>query len=90
MKKDKLAINGGTPAVNFPLKPRGHFGEEEQASVLRLFSQAIRSGLTARKKMLSARNLPPIWAAAIRTVSTPVPTLCMWLCMLWICLPSLK
>ena len=44
MKKDKLAINGGTPAVNFPLKPRGHFGEEEQASVLRLFSQAIRSG----------------------------------------------
>ena len=44
MKKDKLAINGGVPAVNFPLKPRGHFGEEEQASVLRLFSQAIRSG----------------------------------------------
>ena len=44
MKKDKLAIDGGIPAVNFPLKPRGHFGEEEQASVLRLFSQAIRSG----------------------------------------------
>lgn len=44
MKKDKLAIDGGTPAVNFPLKARGHFGEEEQAAAIRLFSQAIRTG----------------------------------------------
>ena len=44
MKKDKLAVDGGTPAVNFPLKPRFHFGEEEQQAVDRLFAQAIATG----------------------------------------------
>ncbi len=41
---EKLAIDGGTKAVNFTLKGRFHFGKEEKAAADRLFDESIRSG----------------------------------------------
>ncbi|OQA88834.1 MAG: dTDP-3-amino-3,6-dideoxy-alpha-D-galactopyranose transaminase [Lentisphaerae bacterium ADurb.Bin242] len=44
MKTEKLAVNGGPKAVNFPLKSRFHFGAEEKAAADALFDESIRTG----------------------------------------------
>jgi len=40
----KLAINGGSKAVDIPLKNRFHFGAEEKAAADALFDESIRTG----------------------------------------------
>ena len=39
-----LAVNGGSPAVDFQLPARFHFGKEEKEAVNKLFDQAVETG----------------------------------------------
>ena len=41
---EDLAIDGGPPAIDIPLPPRGHFGEDEKAAAMELFDRAIATG----------------------------------------------
>lgn len=42
---EKLALEGGAPAISRPLTPRGHFGAEERTAALRVMDQAIAAGI---------------------------------------------
>jgi dTDP-4-amino-4,6-dideoxygalactose transaminase len=42
--KSQLAVNGGTPSVTIPFKPRFHFGQEERDAVMAALDRVVSTG----------------------------------------------